>query len=229
MKIEKNKSLASETTFRCGGRAAWFSAPENFAEFENLLKLHKGKLFVLGAGSKTLCPDSGFDGLVISTKNLGNITFENDLIVCDAGAKFFDLEKFCISHGLSGLEWSAAIPASVGGAAVMNAGAFGHDFFESVEKVEIFDNSAPKILQKNQIEYGYRTTSLRGKVVLRVWLRIEKKSPKFDMGDRLINTNRHLYLQICLHGLPILITIFLQLHTFFCLRQSFLLVYRKLF
>ena len=179
MKIEKNKSLASETTFRCGGRAAWFSAPENFAEFENLLKLHKGKLFVLGAGSKTLCPDSGFDGLVISTKNLCNITFEDNLIVCDAGAKFFDLEKFCVQNGLSGLEWSAAIPASVGGAAVMNAGAFGHDFFESVEKVEIFDNSAPKILQKKQIEYGYRTTSLRGKVVLRVWLRLEKKSPKF--------------------------------------------------
>ena len=179
MKIEKNKSLASETTFRCGGRAAWFSAPENFAEFENLLKLHKGKLFVLGAGSKTLCPDSGFDGLVISTKNLGNITFEDDLIVCDAGVKFFDLETFCISHGLSGLEWSAAIPASVGGAAVMNAGAFGHDFFESVEMVEIFESGARKVLQKKQIEYGYRTTSLRGKVVLRVWLRLEKKSPKF--------------------------------------------------
>ncbi|MBR3790520.1 MAG: FAD-binding protein, partial [Clostridia bacterium] len=175
--------MSNETTFRCGGRAAWFSAPENFAEFENLLKLHKGKLFVLGAGSKTLCPDSGFDGLVISTKNLKNITFENDLVVCDAGAKFCDLEKFCISHGLSGLEWSAAIPASVGGAAVMNAGAFGHDFFESVEKVEIFENGARKILQKNQIEYGYRKTSLRGKVVLRVWLALEKKSPKFVANE----------------------------------------------
>ena len=140
MKILSNVPLKTKTTFKCGGTAKWYVEPEDFIEFETLLKLHKGKLFILGAGSKTICKDEGFDGLVISTKHLSKIFFEKDLVVCEAGVKFEDLENFCIKNALSGLEWSAGIPASVGGACVMNAGAFGHDFSESVEKVEVFFN-----------------------------------------------------------------------------------------
>ena len=65
MKILSNVPLKNKTTFKCGGTAKWFSEPTDFLEFETLLKLHKGKLFILGAGSKTLCADEGFDGLVI--------------------------------------------------------------------------------------------------------------------------------------------------------------------
>lgn len=200
MKIHKNYPLANETTFRCGGKADWFCAPQDFAEFETLLKLHKGKFFVLGAGSKTLCPDSGFGGLVISTKHLNGIAFDGGFVLCDAGARFADLEAFCIMHGLGGLEWSASIPASVGGATVMNAGAFGHDFFESVARVEIFENGARKILEKNQIEFAYRKTSLLGKVVLRVWLRLEKKSPQIVQREFEKHRNKKLQNQPVFFG-----------------------------
>lgn len=182
MKILSNVPLKTKTTFRCGGTAKWFAKPEDFIEFETLLKLHKHKLFVLGGGSKTLCKDEGFDGLVISTKHLSKIFFEKDLVVCEAGVKFEDLENFCIKNALSGLEWSAGIPASVGGACVMNAGAFGHDFSESVEKVEVFFNGKKIILGKKDITFSYRNSSLKNKVVFRVWLRL-KKSTKQNVEE----------------------------------------------
>lgn len=174
MKIQANVPLKNKTTFKCGGTAKWFAQPNNFIEFETLLKLHKGKLFVLGAGSKTLCVDAGFDGLVISTSNLCKIKIEEDAVVCDAGVTFKQLEDFCKTNAFSGLEWSAGIPATVGGAVVMNAGAFGHDFAESVLKVEIFENGARKIIEKKDICFAYRKSSLKGKVVFRVWLKFKK-------------------------------------------------------
>ena len=138
MKILSNVPLKTKTTFRCGGTAKWFAKPEDFIEFETLLKLHKHKLFVLGGGSKTLCKDEGFDGLVISTKHLSKIFFEKDLVVCEAGVKFEDLTNFCIKNALSGLEWSAGIPASVGGASVMNAGALAMIFLKALKRLKCF-------------------------------------------------------------------------------------------
>ena len=178
MKILSNVPLKNKTTFRCGGTAKWFAEPDNFIEFETLLKLHKGRLFILGGGSKTICVDTGFDGLVISTKNLSKIYMEKGAVVAEAGATFEKLRAFCTQNALSGLEWSAGIPASVGGAVVMNAGAFGHDFSESVLKVEIFENGKRKLLEKSDITFSYRNSSLKGKTVLRVWLGLEKSSSK---------------------------------------------------
>ena len=176
MKILSNVPLKNKTTFKCGGTAKWFAEPTDFLEFETLLKLHKGKLFILGAGSKTLCADEGFDGFVISTENFSKISFDNDLVVCEAGVKFSALQDFCEENALSGLEWSAGIPASVGGAVVMNAGAFGHDFAESVEKVEVFVHGKAIILEKKDISFSYRNSSLKDKVVFKVWLRLLKSS-----------------------------------------------------
>lgn len=173
MKILKNVPLAKETTFLCGGNAKWFCEANNISEFCNLLKWHTGKMYILGGGSKTLCVDEGFDGLVISTKKLDKIEMvEDTTIVCDCGVRFDDLHKFCIENGFGGLEWSAGIPASVGGAVVMNAGAFGHDFSESVLQVEIFKNNTTKILKKDEITFSYRNSSLKGQNVLRVWLKL---------------------------------------------------------
>lgn len=174
MKILKDYPLAKECTFNLGGRARWFCAVENMAEFKNLLSLHKGRLYILGGGSKTLCKDEGYEGLVISTKKLSNISFDGELVACEAGVSFDALKNFCIEHSLSGLEWTAGIPASVGGAVVMNCGSFGHEFSESVQKVEIFENGRVQVLPKTALEFSYRNSSLKAKAVLRVWLKLEK-------------------------------------------------------
>lgn len=178
MKIESNYPLAKETTFRCGGKARFYVEVNNDSEFFNLLKLHSGKLFILGAGSKTLCADSGFDGLVISTKKLNKIYFDGDFVVCESGVKLFDLHHFCAENGFSGLEWSYGIPASVGGLAVMNAGAYGHEFCEVLEKVEVYQNKQKIIKDKSELEFGYRLSSLKNVPIFRLWLSLSKSSKK---------------------------------------------------
>ena len=183
MKIIPNYPLSTETTFLCGGRAKWFVAPSDFSELKNILKFHKGRLYILGGGSKTLCVDSGFDGLVVSTKHLNQIKFDGDLVQCDCGVRFDSLHTFCQQNGLSGLEWSAGIPASVGGATVMNAGAFGHEFSNCVEKVEVLKNQEVMVLGKNQLSFSYRSSSLKGFVVLRVWLKLQPSSRESVQKD----------------------------------------------
>lgn len=174
MKILSNYPLAKETTFHCGGKARWYVEVENLTEFENLLKMHRGDYYILGGGSKTLCVDGGYSGLVISTKKLNKIERDDNLIVCECGVNLFALHAYLAEKGFSGLEWSMGIPASVGGAVVMNAGSFDKDFSQNVKKVEIFEKGKRVILEKKDIEFAYRHSSLKGKNVFRVWLEFER-------------------------------------------------------
>lgn len=176
MKILTNKSMANQTTFNCGGKAKYFVEVENFVEFENILKLHKGKYYILGNGSKTLCKDSGYDGLVISTKKLSTFSQNGEKIIASCGAKLCEINAYCQKNGLSGLEFSYGIPASVGGAVVMNAGAFGDEIGNYVESVEIFENGKNVVLSKQNIVFSYRSSSLKNK-------NIEKVVFKLKYGD----------------------------------------------
>ena len=170
-----NHPMGKETTFKCGGKARWFVEVQDLLTFANLLKLHTDKpYYILGNGSKTLCSDKGFDGLVISTKKLNKIEFDNDLVVCECGVNLFALNHFLAENSLKGLEWSQGIPASVGGAVIMNAGSFEFSVGQFVEKVEIFDNDTTKILDKSQLNFSYRNSSLKGVPVFRVWFKFEK-------------------------------------------------------
>lgn len=174
MKIQTNYPLAKETTFKCGGKAKFYVEVENLAEFFNILKFHTGKLYILGGGSKTLCVDDGFDGLVISTKKLNSIQFDGDLVMCECGAKLADLNAFCVKNNLTGLEFSMGIPASVGGAVCMNAGSFGGEIGNFVQKVEVFENFAPKILHHSELKFAYRFSSLKNKHISKIWFKLAK-------------------------------------------------------
>lgn len=150
MEIISGYPMANATTFKCGGTAKWFACPADLFEFASLLNLHQGKkFFILGNGSNTLCPDEGYDGLVICTKDLNEIEIENDLVVCESGVDLFKLNSFLAENNLSGLEWSYGIPGTIGGAVVMNSGAFGSCMSEYIDKVEIFVKNLTKTLNAN--------------------------------------------------------------------------------
>lgn len=190
MNIISNYPMAKETTFKCGGIAKWFVEVQDLTSFANILKLHTNKLYyILGNGSKTLCNDKGYNGLVISTKKLNNICLENGLVVCECGVNLFALNHFLAENCLKGLEWSQGIPASVGGAVNMNAGSFEYSVGQFVEKVEVFENGECKILNKNQINFGYRFSSLKNIPIFRVWFKFEKgeKSEILDLQNYYFN------------------------------------------
>ena len=157
MNILSSYPLGNVTSFKCGGRADFYVEPNEMCELINLLNLHKNKkLFILGNGTNTLCPDEGYHGLVIKTTRLNKIEIleENDvfsLVKCECGTSLFDLNDFLANNSLSGFEFSYGIPATVGGALIMNSGAFGDCVGNFVESVEIFKNSEITTVYKNQI------------------------------------------------------------------------------
>ena len=178
------ESMKKHTSFKSGGEAKFYFEPKSLDEFIDAIKLckkEKRKYFILGNGSNVLCLDKGYNGVVICTKNLQNyqlFMYENEAkIVCEAGVLLTKLNKFMAELGLSGMEWSYGIPATVGGATYMNAGAFKGEMFQSIEFVEVYHRGKIKRLEKNQINFSYRNGGLKGKEILKVGLKLSFIAP----------------------------------------------------
>lgn len=153
--IEKlyNEPLYKHSTFRIGGNAKVAYFPKSKEEFIALLAglTKEGeRFFVIGNGSNILFDDRGFDGAVIFTKNMTETSYEykNDgvVIYAEAGKRLTELSlEAGKKHALSGLEFAYGIPASIGGAVYMNAGAYGGQMADVVLSVDAYD------IEKNEI------------------------------------------------------------------------------
>ena len=144
MKIQENISLAQYTTFKIGGPARFFCEAESEKEILEALKFAQGKslpVFVLGGGSNVLVSDKGFDGLVIKIKN-SKLKIKNFTMECGAGCQLSKIVSESVKADLTGLEWAAGIPGTIGGAVRGNAGAFGSSMGEIIESVKVMDVSA---------------------------------------------------------------------------------------
>lgn len=153
-------SLKSLTTFKIGGLASVVAYPQSFVEFQNLIKFCVDKeimYYILGAGSNILADDSGFDGVIICTKKLNNIAKISPCRVrASCGVSLAALVRFCTEQGLSGLEWAVNIPGTVGGAVVMNSGAFGGEMSDVVESVSVIEGEKIVLLEKSKLFFDYR-------------------------------------------------------------------------
>ena len=167
MKIRENIELKEKTAFRIGGRADYFVEVESKEEVIKAVEFAREKkleIFVLAGGSNVLISDEGFRGLVIKIVNSGIIVRDNK-IVCDAGLALSKLVYFSAEKDLTGLEWAAGIPGTVGGAIRGNAGAFGGEIKDSLEEVEILDLSDSELktrkIKKDKLEFGYRESLIK--------------------------------------------------------------------
>ena len=176
-KIE-NENLANYTTLHVKGNARWFLLPKNDMELERVIyecKLSGIEYFVLGAGSNLLVSEDGFAGAVVSMRYFNQIERINDTkIKVGAGVNLFVLNAYCFKNGLGGLEWSYGIPASVGGACKMNAGAFGGEFCKFVKEITVFNGISIK--KSKKINFSYRKGCLKdNEILISVVLELEKK------------------------------------------------------
>lgn len=141
----ENEPLCAHTTFRIGGGAAWFLCPKGEEEAGEILKLCREnaiKPFFLGNGSNVLAADRGYDGVVISTAGLDRLSLEADgTMVAGSGVPLARLANFAAQNFLTGLEFAQGIPGSVGGAARMNAGAYGGELAQVVRWVDALDEN----------------------------------------------------------------------------------------
>jgi len=137
VKIEENIALAPYTTFKVGGPAKHFCRVSDVSELREALKMARESgwaIFILGGGSNLIIGDRGFKGLVIKIE-LRDIQVTDGTIICGAGVPLGALVNTAAQSGLSGLEWAAGIPGTVGGAVRGNAGAFGGETKDIIDQV----------------------------------------------------------------------------------------------
>ncbi|MBI5071445.1 UDP-N-acetylmuramate dehydrogenase [Candidatus Falkowbacteria bacterium] len=193
--VLENEPLASHCTFKIGGPAKYFFIAKNSDEVVNATKVAMKlgiKFFVLSGGSNVLFADTGFDGLVVKVNSSWFMVHGADCkIETDAGVKLAEVVKAAAENGLSGLEWAAGIPGTVGGAVRGNAGAYGHAMGESVESVEAIKVSSFKFqvssYNKEECRFGYRDSIFKreGGIILKVVLKLatgDKKKIKEEMN-----------------------------------------------
>ncbi|OHA13101.1 MAG: UDP-N-acetylenolpyruvoylglucosamine reductase [Candidatus Tagabacteria bacterium RIFCSPLOWO2_01_FULL_39_11] len=158
LNIQENVILAPFTTFKIGGPARFFSVSSSEDELIGLIKWAKEKklpVFALGGGSNILVSDKGFDGLVIKIQN-PKYEIKNLNIFTEAGVPFAKLIFESAKSELTGLEWGAGIPGTIGGATNGNAGAFGEDISASIEKARVFDVKDFSVKEFNNKMCGFQ-------------------------------------------------------------------------
>lgn len=178
MKTTHNIPLAGYTSLKVGGAAETLIETETNKEtLEVLEQLQPNKPFtMLGFGSNSLISDKGLPGTVLMWRG-GEIRFEDNLLISDAGVWWDDLVKAAIEKKLWGLELMSEIPSSVGGAITGNIAAYGQQVSDTLEWIEIYDTEARTITRssKEDFTFEYRHSSLQEQpnlVVMRTAFRL---------------------------------------------------------
>ena len=172
-KIKQDVDLKDLTTFKIGGRAKYYLEVRTKQDIEEALKWareNKTHIYILAGGSNVLVADAGIDGLVIKMSN-NDIAVRGERIVVGAGALLGSSVAAATSHDLSGLEWAAGIPGSVGGAIRGNAGAYGSSTQTIVETVELFDLSKGTFdtLSRSLCKFDYRHSMFKNDKSKVIW------------------------------------------------------------
>jgi UDP-N-acetylmuramate dehydrogenase len=165
--IRPNVSLTKLTSFQVGGPAEWYVAPRNLADLQGSLAWAQSErlpVTLLGAGSNLLVSDRGLKGLVIGTKHLRQIEFDqsNGQVTVGAGVMLPSLAKQIAGFGWQGFEWAVGIPGTVGGGVVMNAGAHGGSMADIlVEAQVLLADGSVQTMTLEDMKYAYRTSILQ--------------------------------------------------------------------
>ncbi len=180
-KIALNEPLARYTTFRIGGEADYYVEPSDVEDVINIVNYaitHSIPYYVMGNGSNILISDDGIKGIVINLESAFNyLKIDNDIVTAGAGVKLAKFVDFCIQNNLAGVEMLAGIPATVGGALIMNAGCYGGETADFVTEVKAIKNGKLKTLAKEDCGFRYRNSDLKGSVVF-------EASFKLTEGDK---------------------------------------------
>ncbi len=165
-KITFDEPMKKHTGYGVGGCARYYASVNTLYSLNLLINLanqHRVKYKVIGNGTNILVSDLGFDGIIIDTKGLNDVFLKRENVKAMAGASLEKLSRFCLEHRFGGLEALSGIPASIGGAVVMNAGAFGHNISDHIITVETLYNGKIKTYDKNECKFGYRKSRFIGK------------------------------------------------------------------
>jgi len=180
--IENDVPMKNHTTFKVGGNSDIMVTPETYEQVRDIIKLCKNSgisYFVMGKGSNILVKDGGIRGVVIKLTKLDKIQIDNDIVIAQAGVSLISLSLKTAKNSLTGLEFASGIPGSVGGAVVMNAGAYGGDISKIIVSAVVIDNNLNIVkINRSELELSYRDSMIlkKGYVVLEAVFKLEKSN-----------------------------------------------------
>lgn len=158
--------MKSHTTFRIGGPAEVFIMPKSIKQVQMAVKICQEEqipYFILGNGSNLLVSDRGYRGVIIQMdRNMGEIQVEGTEIQAAAGALLSSIAVAARRESLTGFEFAGGIPGTLGGAVVMNAGAYGGEMKDVLKEVTVMDGDGKIFtLPASELEMGYRTSIIK--------------------------------------------------------------------
>ncbi len=182
--------MKKHTTFRIGGPAKYYVTPMDCEQIKNIILLCQKEqmpYFILGNGSNLLVSDAGYDGVVIQIyKNMNQIQVNGETITAQAGILLSQVAKKALENSLTGFEFASGIPGTLGGAVVMNAGAYGGEMKDVLVSATVLTLEGEiKKLSLEELKLGYRTSIVKEEnyVVLEAEL-------KLTAGDKAVIQKR---------------------------------------
>jgi len=175
------------TTFRVGGKVAALYFAQELPDLQRMVSYlaeENTPYLVVGKGSNILVKDNGFEGVVILLRGelavIENNSKNDQIIFAGGGLSIGELMKYCTLNGLSGLEFLAGIPGTVGGAVAMNAGAFGEEIGSMVREIQMVTQKGELIrLDHSHLIFSYRELAIpKGSLIFKVRFRLNRESPE---------------------------------------------------
>ncbi|MGN0193946.1 MAG: UDP-N-acetylmuramate dehydrogenase [Pseudoramibacter sp.] len=190
LEIVRNDQLLTDslmrdhTTFRVGGPADFMVFPESRDELSRVIRLCQDKavpFFLMGNGSNLLVRDGGFRGVIVNTRQMNTVVVHGSRVSAQAGASLRAVAREALAHALSGFEFASGIPGTVGGAVIMNAGAYGGEMKDIVTQVEVMTpEGAFETVAGADCHFGYRQSRMRdrGELVISAELALDPGDPE---------------------------------------------------
>ena len=184
-RVFTEEAMSQHTTFKIGGPADYFLMPDKGEDVGRVIKICKEKeipYFILGNGSNLLVGDGGYRGAVIQIyRNMSSVTVEGNEITAQAGALLSAVAAAAKNASLTGFEFAGGIPGTIGGAVVMNAGAYGGEMKDVLTEVTVMNAQGDIFtLPTEELELGYRTSIIKtaGYIVLEAKIRLKEGDPE---------------------------------------------------
>ena len=189
IEIKRQVPLSKYTFTKTGGPAEFLAFPQNESELKNLvIAAHDNNipLTIIGNASNLIIRDGGISGIVLILTKMNQIKVDKNKVIAQAGATIVDTAFTAANHGLSGMEFAAGIPGSVGGAVFMNAGAYGGETCSVIKGVRVMTRSGKfKSYSQSEMKFSYRHSLVQenGDIVLEAVFSLKKSAKNRILAD----------------------------------------------
>ena len=183
MCILEDVKMKDYTTFKIGGPVRLMVFPENTDQLEQFIQMcdcYGVERLVIGNGSNLLVSDREHDIAVINMCRMDKVKVDDTIITAEAGAKLSKIAAYAQKSGLSGFEFASGIPGTMGGAVIMNAGAYGGEIKDVVVTVKVMEEGrAVKSYNNNECDFRYRHSKFdENDIVLSAAIRLKHEEPE---------------------------------------------------